>query len=83
MHRHAIDKDIATTKGLQGLITQAIIVVYILVRKKERSKEMELLISEKKLIKGIVRTTSKVTKIACKLLFERTSNKPADKFRVL
>lgn len=84
MHRRAIDKDIATTKGLQGLITQATIVVYILVRKKERSKKMKLLIWGKKLIKGIVRTTSKVTKIVCTFLFERrTSNKPADKFRVL
>lgn len=84
MHRRAIDKDIATTKGLQGLITQAIIVVHILVRKKERSKKTELLISGKKWIKGIVRTTSKVIKIACKLLLERRiSNKLGDKSRVL
>lgn len=45
---------------------------------------MTLLISGKKWIKGIVRTTSKITKIVCKLLFERrTSNKLGDKFRVL
>lgn len=45
---------------------------------------MELLTSGKKWIKGIVRTTSKETKIVCKLLFERrTSNKLGDKFRVL
>lgn len=51
---------------------------------KKRSKKMKLLISGKKWIKGIVRTTSKIRKIVCKLLFERrTSNKLGDKFRVL
>lgn len=51
---------------------------------KKRSKKMKLLISGKKWIKGIVRTTSKIRKMVCKLLFERrTSNKLGDKFRVL
>lgn len=36
IHRRAIDKDIATTKGLQGLITQAIIVVVHTCEKKRK-----------------------------------------------
>lgn len=33
---HTVEKDIATTQGLQGLATKAIIVVYILVRKQNK-----------------------------------------------
>lgn len=33
--RHTIEEDIATTEGLQGLITKAVIVVYKVIREKK------------------------------------------------